>query len=130
MRKDTGLLIFTVAFLTQGPAFAAGLPTAYPSFADVIASKPIYSQSTVYNPVRRCTWETLPSVERYSRNGYERRVIERRAKRCRYENRPQFSKQVTGYEVTLRYQGSVFTRTTATQPGNRMPITVEIAALD
>ena len=129
MHKFAGLLVFTAAIITHDPAFAAAPPITYPSFADVIASKPIHSQKTVYTPVKRCTWETLPSVERYSRNGYERRVTERRAKRCRQENRPVIRKQVIGYEVTLRYQGSVFTRTTTTKPGNRMPITVEIATL-
>ena len=129
MYKTAGLLIFTAAIFTHSPVFAAAPPTAYPSFADVIASKPIYSKKTIYTPVKRCTWETLPSIERYSRNGYERRVTERRAKRCRYENKPSVRKQVIGYEVTLRYQGSEFTRTTTTKPGNRMPITVEIASL-
>ncbi len=129
MHKIAGLLVFTTIIFTHSSAFAAAPPTSYPSFADVIASKPIYSQKTVYTPVKRCTWETLPSIERYSRNGYERRVTERRAKRCRQENRPTIRKQVIGYEVTLRYQGSVFTRTTTTKPGNRMPITVEIATL-
>ena len=129
MNRSAGLLILSATIFTHSSAFAAAPPTAYPSFADVIASKPIYSQKTVYTPVKRCTWETLPPTERYSRNGYERRVTERRAKRCRYETKPSVRKQVIGYEVTLRYQGSEFTRTTTTRPGNRMPITVEIATL-
>ncbi|MCR9259438.1 MAG: hypothetical protein NXH95_06930 [Pseudomonadaceae bacterium] len=129
MHKITRLLVFTTAFISHDSTSAAAPPTAYPSFADVVASKPIYSQETVYTPVKRCTWETLPSIERYSRHGYERRVTQRRAKRCRQENRPVIRKQVIGYEVTLRYQGSVFTRTTATKPGSRMPITVEITTL-
>ncbi|XOV82629.1 MAG: hypothetical protein ACFHXK_17435 [bacterium] len=124
-------LVILAGLVAYGTSFAAGSgpPSAYPSFAEVVSSKPIYTRETVYTPVKRCTWETLPALEHYSRNGYERRVTERRARRCRYVNRPSVRRQITAYEVTLRYQGTEFTRITATRPGKRMPITVEINTL-
>jgi len=101
--------------------------TAYPAYAEVLqvrsVSQPVRSQS----PVRRCTWETLPDRVSYDRRYGERRVIERRAKRCRtiYETRT--STRVTGYDVTLRYNGETFTRRMSVRPGDRVPVTIEIS---
>lgn len=122
-----GLLITA---LYQANVHAESRSVAYVSYAEVINSTPIYAHRTVNKPVKRCVWEQLPPVERYHRGGLERHVTERRAKRCRYENTAAQTRFVTGYEVTLVYQGSTFTRITSKKPSKRMPITVEVALLD
>jgi uncharacterized protein YcfJ len=122
-----GLLI---AVICQANVQAESSSVAYASFAEVIDSKPIYAQRSVSTPVKKCVWEPLPAIEHYHRGGLERRVTERRAKRCRYETTTSPRRFVTGYEVTLLYHGSVFTRFTSKKPSKRMPITVEVALLD
>lgn len=99
---------------------------SYPAYAEVVRAEKIVQSKQTRTPVKRCTWEQLPSRVRYEHRYGERRVIERRAKRCRTTYEHATAEHVTGYNVTLRYNGETFTRRTVTHPGTRMPISVDI----
>ena len=108
---------------------ASARTTTYPAYAEVVRAEKIVQQTQNRTPVKRCTWEQLPSRVRFEPRYGERRVIERRAKRCRTSYESRTVEHITGYNVTLRYNGETFTRRTLTHPGTRMPITVDIEPL-
>ena len=106
----------------------------YPSFADVVHVEHIIENVRKPVAIKRCHWEQLPDQVRYERYHPERhirskRVIERRAKRCRNVTEYRTQKITKGYNVTLRYQGETFTRHMMQRPGARVPVSIEIAEL-
>lgn len=102
---------------------------SYPAYAEVVRADKITTREQQNTPIKRCTWEQLPSRVHYERYG-ERRVVERRAKRCRTTYDTRTVERVTGYQVTLRYNGETFTRRTLTHPGRRVPITVDLEPIN
>ncbi len=118
--------ILAATLLSAACCTMAAQAATYPAYAEVLEAKKIVQQKQTRTPVKRCTWEQLPSRVRYEHRYGERRVIERRAKRCRTSYQSRTVNEVTGYDVTLRYNGETFTRRTLTHPGTRIPITVEV----
>ncbi len=100
----------------------------YPSFADVVRVEEMTAMTTVRSPVKRCTWQQLPDQVEYNRYRQERRVTERRARRCHTIYESKSVRTVTGYKVTLRYNGETFTRQMSARPGPRLPVSVEVSA--
>ena len=109
------------------PPSSSSLGT-YPSFADVVRVEEMTAMTTVRSPVKRCTWEQLPDQVEYNRYRQERRVTERHARRCRTIYESKAVRTVTGYNVTLRYNGETFTRQMSARPGPRLPVSVEVSA--
>lgn len=108
----------------------AAQTTRYAGYAQVIDVKPLVSRQMSSVPVKRCTWERLPSRVRYYPQRYERQVTERRAKRCRTSYESRVVENTTAYHVTLQYNGVTFTRRTDKHPGTRMPVTLELTPLN
>ncbi len=106
----------------------------YPSFAEVVGVESISQNVRKPIEVKRCRWEQLPDQVRYERfhpdrYSHTKRIIERRAKRCRTVTEYRVRKITTGYNVTLNYQGETFTRHMLQRPGSRVPVSVEVAEL-
>jgi uncharacterized protein YcfJ len=130
--KSMILYVTVLSVMSSAPpvkAASTGKVTRYPGFADVISVKEIVQLNTQQTPQKRCTWEQLPDRVVYDRYRQERRVTERRARRCRTEMTSRTVRRVTGYNVTLRYNGETFTRTTVLHPGKRMPVSIEVAPM-
>jgi len=123
-----GLITGAVLLLTIGIAPQARTAT-YPAYAEVVRAEKIVQPQQTRTPVKRCTWEQLPSRVRYEPHYGQRRVIARRAKRCRTTYESRTVAHVTGYNVTLRYNGTTFSRHMPVHPGTRVPITVDIHPL-
>ncbi len=122
-----GVLLFSAA-----PAFGAvdaevGTNT-YVGLAHVVRTEPIVARHVERVPVKRCAWEYAPERRRYHDRYDTPRT--RRMQRCRTSEESRVRETITGYEVTLRYNGETFTRRTDTQPGARMPVQVEVALLN
>ena len=117
----------TIVCALATPAMANA--ASYTGSARVVKATPIISRSVSNVPIKRCTWEALPSRTKYYPEYNERRVTERHAKRCRtsYESRPK--QNITGYDVTLEYNGERFERQTDVHPGTRMSVSIDIAPL-
>ena len=122
-----GALLFGAA-----PSFGAVDPDfgndTYVGLAHVVRTEPIVARHVERVPVKRCAWEYAPERRRYY-DRYEAPQA-RRIKRCRTSEESRVRETITGYEVTLRYNGETFTRRTDTQPGARMPVQVEVALLN
>ena len=136
MSKRTSLLALGLATAALTNHAAADLSTQaakstrYAGYAQVIDVKPLVSRQMSSVPVKRCTWERVPSRVRYYPQRYERQVTERRAKRCRTSYESRVVENTTAYHVTLQYNGVTFTRRTDKHPGTRMPVTLEISPLN
>ena len=102
---------------------------SYVGYARVIEADPIVSRHIERVPVKRCAWEYAPVRRRYY-DRHDAAPHSRRIQRCRttYESRVQ--EQITGYDVTLRYNGETFQRRTSTHPGTRVALRVEVMPLD
>ncbi len=102
--------------------------SSYVGFAQVVKAAPIVSRQVERTPVKRCAWEYAPVRRRY----YERYEAPstRRIRRCRTTYESRVDEQITGYDVTLRYNGEIFHRRTSDHPGNRVPLQVEVAPFD
>ncbi len=100
----------------------------YVGFARVVRADPIVTRHVERAPVKRCAWEYAPDRLRH----YERYDSShtRRIKRCRTTREARVHKTITGYNVTLRYNGETFTRRTEDHPGTRMPVRVEVVLLN
>jgi len=128
-----GACLFAALFVSHATAESVNTPverdevSSYPSFADVIKAEAITRRETTRTPVRRCTWEQLPSRVHYYPHRHERHVTERRAERCRTTHESRVVEHIVGYNVTLRYNGETFSRRTNAHPGRRMPVSVEIS---
>ena len=101
---------------------------AYVGFARVVRADPIVTRRVERVPVKRCAWEYTPVRRRYH-DRYDTPQA-RRIQRCRTSQESRVRETVTGYDVTLRYNGETFTRRTAAHPGARMPVQVEVVPLD
>ena len=125
----TALPVMTMASSSNAATSEPHMGASYPAYAEVVRAEKISHLQHKRTPIKRCTWEYLPRRVTYEHRYGERRVIERRAKRCRtvYENKT--IEQITGYDVTLRYNGETFTRRMQIHPGVRVPVTVEITPL-
>ena len=101
---------------------------SYVGYAQVVAANPIVSRRVERTPVKRCAYEYAPVRRRY----YERHDTSsgRRIRRCRTTYESRVDEQITGYDVTLRYNGETFQRRTASHPGTRVPLQVEVVPLD
>ncbi len=101
---------------------------SYVGYAQVVKADPIVSRQVERTPVKRCAWEYAPVRRRY----YDRHDTSssRRIRRCRTTYESRVDEQITGYDVTLRYNGETFHRRTATHPGTRVPLRVEVVPLD
>ena len=135
MRPQTLIFCATLPVLTMvsGTTQANGQPhagAAYPAYAEVVRTEKISHLQDRRTPIKRCTWEQLPSRVTYEHRYGERRVVERRAKRCRTVYETRTIEQIPGYNVTLRYNGELFPRRMQVHPGVRVPVTVEITPLD
>jgi uncharacterized protein YcfJ len=135
MRPQTLIFcaVLPVVTMVSGNARANGQPHAgatYPAYAEVVRAEKVSHLQHRRTPIKRCTWEQLPSrvTSRY-RYG-EPQVVERRAKRCRTVYETRSIEQITGYDVTLRYNGEIFTRRMQVHPGVRVPVTIEITPLN
>ena len=134
MRPHSAIICTALAVIATLTASAHAAPdktgvASYPAYADVISARKVTERESRQTPVKRCTWERLPSEVRYERYG-ERHVIERRAKRCRTVYETNSVDRIVGYDVTLRYNGETFTRRMRTHPGVRLPVTVEIQPVE
>ncbi len=110
-------------------AEAAELGTGtYVGLAHVVRTEPIVARHVERVPVKRCAWEYVPVRRRYHER-YDTPHA-RRIQRCRTSEESRVRETITGYDVTLRYNGETFTRRTDTQPGARMPGEVEVVLLD
>ena len=129
-----GMAMFAATAGDVEAALDPDAATVYPGYAEVLRVEAITQRQQQRTPVQRCTWEQLPSRVRYQPSyGHGpavRRVTERRAKRCRTVYRDNTVEQVTGYDVTLSYNGEIFTRRTLTHPGARLPVTVELTPVE
>jgi hypothetical protein len=95
----------------------------------VVKATPIVSRSVSKVPIKHCTWETLPSRTKYYPEYNERRVTERRARRCRSSHESQVKQNIIGYHVTLEYNGERFVRQTTVHPGSRIPVSIDITPM-
>ncbi len=120
--------ILGAGLLSPVYAFASD-SASYQGYARVTKVTPVLSRSVTRVPVERCSWRRLPSRVRYYPQAGERRLTERRAKRCRTEYQSRVTEKTTGYEVTLNYNGESFVRRTQTHPGERMPVSVVVSPL-
>ena len=108
---------------------AVSAAQTYQGRAEVIAVHPLKRSKTTLVPVKQCHWQQLPQRVQHYPHRYERRVIERRAKRCRTVEQSRTVQHITGYNVTLRYQGETFTKFSRTHPGSTMPVSIAIRPL-
>lgn len=121
------LCVSAIVCALATPAMANAV--SYTGSARVVKATPIFSRSVSNVPIKRCTWETLPSRTKYYPQYNERRVTERRAKRCRTTYESRGKQTITGYDVTLEYNGERFQRQTDVHPGSRMSVSIDIAPM-
>ena len=101
---------------------------AYAGMARVVRADPIVARRVEKVPVKRCAWEYAPVRRRYHER-YDTPHA-RRIQRCRTTQETRVRETVTGYDVTLKYNGETFTRRADEHPGSRMPVHVEVVLLD
>ena len=128
MRVAITASLLLLGLITPFAQAATGGTESYVGFAQVVRADPIVTRHVERVPVKRCAWEYAPVRRRH----YERydSPHARRIQRCRTARESRVRETVTGYDVTLRYNGETFTRRTDTHPGARMPVQVEVVLLD
>ena len=128
-RLMNGLIFWSGAIVCALAMPAMANAANYTGFARVVKATPIISRSVSNVPIKRCTWEALPSRTKYYPEYNERRVTERHAKRCRTSYESRSKQNITGYDVTLEYNGERFERQSDIHPGTRMSVSIDIAPL-
>ena len=122
--RNTVLMTVVSGWALGGTSVAAAPDATYQGYALVIKTTPIIEHTKTRVPVQRCTWEQLPSRTRYYPAYNERRVMERRLKRCRTDYKTRIIKNTVGFDVTLIYNGETFSRRTVEHPGTRLPVSI------